>query len=56
MNESVGLSMALTNFLQTISPLALGLAVTGMGLAPMIWILALGMVGASIMAVRGTGE
>jgi len=56
MNESVGLSMALTNFLQTISPLALGLAVTGMGLAPMIWILTLGMVVAAITALQGIGE
>ncbi|MCW2239826.1 MFS transporter [Azospirillum canadense] len=52
-NESVGLCMAITNFLQTISPLALGFTVTRFGLAPMIGILALGMVGTSIIAIRG---
>ena len=52
-NESVGLCMALTNLLQTASPLALGFATPRLGLAPMIGILALGMIVTSIFAARG---
>jgi len=48
-NESVGLCMAMTNFLQTISPLTLGVVASGFGVPQMVWGLSVAMLGAAMM-------
>ncbi len=52
-NESIGLGMAITNFLQTFLPLGLGLAASGFGVSAMIWALSLSML---IAAIAATGR
>lgn len=52
-NESIGLGMAITNFLQTFLPLGLGLAASGFGVSAMIWALSASML---IAAIAATGR
>lgn len=51
-NESIGLGMAITNFLQTFLPLGLGVFASGLGVGAMIWALSLSML---IAAATATG-
>lgn len=52
-NESFGLGMAMTNLLQTVLPLSLGLVASGAGVGAMTWVLSLAMLLAAAAAVRG---
>lgn len=51
-NEAIGLGMALTNFLQTVLPLTLGLVASGLGIGPMAGVLALTMLICAALAGR----
>lgn len=50
-NESIGLGMAITNFLQTFLPLSLGMAASGFGVSAMIWALSASMLIAAVAAM-----
>ena len=52
-NEVMGLSMAITNLLQTVLPLALGLAASGLGYGVIAWILSALMLATIALAIRG---
>lgn len=52
-NESVGLSMSVNNLLQTVLPLTLGIAISRFGIAPMAWVIALGMIATAVFARAG---
>ena len=49
-NESIGLSMAANNLLQTIFPLILGVSVASFGVAPMVLVFAVSMVAAALLS------
>ncbi|MEP3330342.1 MFS transporter [Sedimentitalea sp.] len=51
-NEVIGLSMTLTNTMQTILPLSLGILATGFGTSAISWMLAGLMLGAINMSIR----
>jgi DHA1 family multidrug resistance protein-like MFS transporter len=51
-NESIGLSMAVNNLLQTLFPLILGGAVASFGVAPMVLAFAAAMVAAALLNAR----
>jgi predicted MFS family arabinose efflux permease len=36
-NEALGISMSVNNFLQTVFPLLIGVVASGLGVAPMVW-------------------
>ncbi|SFY44403.1 Predicted arabinose efflux permease, MFS family [Paracoccus pantotrophus] len=50
-NEAIGLCMAITNFLQTATPLLLGFLASGLGSGAMTWALALGMAASSALTL-----
>lgn len=52
-NESVGLTMALTNFLQTSLPLALGVLASSLGVGPMAWTLTAAMLAVAVLVWGG---
>ena len=43
MNEAIGLSLAMSNFLQTLLPLLMGFVAARLGMAPVVWGLAAGL-------------
>lgn len=49
LNESVGLNMSITNFLQTATPLTSGMLASGLGVGPMIWGLSLVMLATAML-------
>lgn len=51
-NETVGAVIALTNFLQLTTPLALGVIASAYGIAPMAWLLALMLGFAAFLSAR----
>lgn len=52
-NETMGLSMTLTNFIQTLLPLLLGTTGEHLGVAGMVWAMAAGMAACAVLAARG---
>lgn len=52
-NETMGLSMTLTNFIQTTLPLLLGTTGEHLGVAGMVWTMATGMAACAVLAARG---
>lgn len=52
-NETMGLSMTLTNFIQTMLPLLLGTTGEHLGVVEMVWTMATGMAACAILAARG---
>lgn len=55
-NEAIGLSMSITNFMQTVTPLALGILASHFGVAVMIWALAIFMLAASVLTAKAPGR
>lgn len=50
-NEAIGLSLAMSNFLQAALPLMIGVGAAYLGMAPMVWILAAGMLLAGLVSI-----
>jgi MFS transporter, DHA1 family, multidrug resistance protein len=55
-NESIGLGMTMTNFLQTFLPLILGFVAAGLGVGSMVWLLAAAILIAAAMILKSRNQ